>query len=76
MEVGRCLYIVNVTFPTALGQSPKITLILPGVVANLHTSVVGLLSVAEKLPTLHRQILGPLSSDENGLYGVPIHLSQ
>jgi hypothetical protein len=76
MEVGRCLYIVNVTFPTALGKSPTITLILPGVVANLHTSVVGLLSVAAKLPTLHRQILGPLSSDENGLYGVPIHLSQ
>jgi hypothetical protein len=75
MEVGRCLYIVIVTFPTALGKSPTITLILLGV-ANLHTSVVGLLSVAAKLPTLHRKILGPLSSDENGLYGVPIHLSQ
>jgi hypothetical protein len=74
MEVGEAtkyggrampIYIVIVTFSTALGKSPTITLILPGVVAKLHTSVVGLLSVAAKLPTLKRLILGPLSSNGN-----------
>jgi hypothetical protein len=53
MEVGAML-IVIVTLPTAVGKSPTTTLIFLGVVAKLHTSVVGLLSVAAKLPTLHR----------------------
>jgi hypothetical protein len=64
MEVAA-MPIVTVTLPTVVGKSPTITLILSGVVAKLHSSVVGLLSVAAKLHTLHRQILGPFSSDEN-----------
>jgi hypothetical protein len=53
--------IVIVTLPTAIWELPKIAFILLGAVAKLHNYVVGLLSIAAKLPTLFLQILGLLT---------------
>jgi hypothetical protein len=53
--------IVIVTLPTATWKLPKIALILLGAIAKLHNYVVGLLSIAAKLPTLFLQILGLLT---------------
>jgi hypothetical protein len=49
MEVGA-MPIVIMMLPTAVGKSPTITLILFGVVAKLHTSVLGLLSLQQNCP--------------------------
>jgi hypothetical protein len=59
--IGRAMPIVIVTLPTATWKLPKIALILLGAIAKLHNYVVGLLSIAAKLPTLFLQILGLLT---------------